>query len=126
MDNFLHHHPASLPDDIRLWAREMRTGMTDAEALMWKILRNRRLANAKFRRQHPVGRYILDFYCVEQRFCVELDGGQHGEATDYDEQRDGWLASQGIQVLRFWNDQVLKETDAVLEVIWRELTKQQS
>ena len=113
------HHPAKLPDDIRAYAREMRSKMTDAEALLWMLLRNRRIAGAKFRRQHPVGRYILDFYCVEQQLGVELDGGQHGEAVTYDQRRDDWLRGQGIQVLRFWNNQMLAEAEAVMEVIYR-------
>jgi len=113
------HHPAKLPEDIRAYAREMRGRMTDAEALLWMLLRNRRIAGAKFRRQHPVGRYILDFYCGENQLGIELDGGQHGEAVNYDQQRDGWLSSQGIQVLRFWNNQMLAETEAVMEAIYR-------
>ena len=115
------HHPAKLPDDIRTWAREMRSGMTDAEALLWKLLRNRRLAGAKFRRQHPIGRYILDFYCAERKLCIELDGGQHGEAVAYDQLRDQWLLGQGIQILRFWNNQMLTETEGVLEMIYQAL-----
>ena len=113
------HHPAKLPEDIRAYAREMRHGMTDAEALLWMLLRNRRIAGAKFRRQHPVGRYILDYYCVEKALGIELDGGQHGEAMAYDQQRDDWLQSQGIRVLRFWNNQMLTETEAVMEVIYQ-------
>lgn len=111
MENIHPHHPAELPEDIREWAREMRSHMTDAEALLWRLLRNRRIAGAKFRRQHPMGRYILDFYCHEKKLCVELDGGQHMEAAAYDQQRDAWLRGQGICVLRFWNNQVLMETE---------------
>jgi adenine-specific DNA-methyltransferase len=92
--------------------------MTDAEALLWVLLRNRRIAGAKFRRQHPVGRYILDFYCDEKRLGIELDGGQHGEAVEYDQQRDDWLLAQGIRVLRFWNNQMLTEIEAVMEAIY--------
>ena len=117
------HHPAKLPDDIRIYAREMRGRMTDAEALLWMLLRNRRIAGAKFRRQHPVGRYILDFYCDEKRLGIELDGGQHGEAVVYDQRRDDWLREQGIKVLRFWNNELLVETDAVMETIYRALTE---
>jgi adenine-specific DNA-methyltransferase len=115
------HHPAKLPEDIRAYARELRGRMTDAETLLWMLLRNRRIAGAKFRRQHPVGRYILDFYCDEQKLGIELDGGQHDEAVEYDQQRDDWLRAQGIQVLRFWNNQMLKETEAVMEAIYRVL-----
>ena len=112
------HHPAQLPEDIKAFARAMRANMTDAEALLWRLLRNRRIADAKFRRQHPVGRYILDFYCVDIQLAVELDGGQHGDAQGYDQRRDAWLATQGILVLRFWNNQMLAEIEAVLEAIY--------
>ena len=118
MENFIPHHPAKLPEGIRAWAREMRGGMTDAEVLLWRFLRNRRMAGAKFRRQHPVGRYILDFYCDQRRLGIELDGGQHAQTLDYDERRDAWLRLQGVRVLRFWNNQVLNETEAVVEVIY--------
>ncbi|WP_404822494.1 endonuclease domain-containing protein [Noviherbaspirillum aerium] len=91
--------------------------MTDTEALMWKLLRNRRMADAKFRRQHPMGRFILDFFCVEKMLAVELDGGQHADAVEYDHARDAWLRQRGVRVLRFWNNQVLIETEAVMEVI---------
>lgn len=117
------HYPAKLPEDIRAYAREMRNRMTDAEALLWMMLRNRRIAGAKFRRQHPVGRYILDFYCDEKRLGIELDGGQHSEAVEYDKQRDSWLRVQGIQVLRFWNNQMLTETEVVLEVIYQAIVE---
>lgn len=119
MDDYIPHHPAKLPDDLRAYAREMRGRMTDAEALLWMLLRNRRIAGAKFRRQHPVGRYILDFYCVEKQLGVELDGGQHGDEAAYDQRRDDWLRGKGIQVLRFWNNQMLAETEAVMEAIYR-------
>jgi very-short-patch-repair endonuclease len=118
MEDFVPHHPAKLPEDIRAFAREMRGRLTDAEALLWMLLRNRRMAGAKFRRQHPVGRYILDFYCDEKKLGIELDGGQHGDAIGYDQQRDGWLQSQGIRILRFWNNQMLAETEAVMEAIY--------
>ena len=95
--------------------------MTDAEALMWKMLRSRRIADVKFRRQHPIGRYILDFYCHEKKLCIELDGAQHMEAESYDEQRAAWLKAQGIKVLRFWNNQMLAETESVMEAIYNEL-----
>ena len=105
MEDYVPHPPAKLPEDIRVFAREMRGRMTDAETLLWMLLRNRRIAGAKFRRQHPVGRYILDFYCAEKQLGIELDGGQHGETIDYDQQRDRWLQAQGISILRFWNNQ---------------------
>jgi very-short-patch-repair endonuclease len=121
MENYTPTPPTKLPEDLRTWAREMRGRMTDAEALLWQLLRNRRIAGAKFRRQHPVGRYILDFYCDEKKLGIELDGGQHTEAVDYDARRDAWLSMQEIRVLRFWNNQVLTETEAVMEAIYSEL-----
>lgn len=121
MDNCFPHHPEQLPDDIRTWAREMRGNMTDAESLLWQLLRNRRLAGAKFRRQHPVGCYILDFYCHDRKLAIELDGGQHAEETDYDRVRDEWLNSHGIKVMRFWNNQMLLETESVAEAIFQAL-----
>ncbi|WP_194727015.1 endonuclease domain-containing protein [Noviherbaspirillum malthae] len=121
MSSLTPHHPSALPEDLLRFAREMRTGMTDAEALMWKLLRNRRVADAKFRRQHPMGRFILDFYCDEKKLAVEIDGGQHADAVDYDQARDAWLRQSGVRVLRFWNNQVLTETEAVMEVIYAAL-----
>jgi very-short-patch-repair endonuclease len=126
MEDYVPHPPAKLPEDIRAYAREMRGRMTDAEALLWMLLRNRRIAGAKFRRQHPVGRYILDFYCDEKKLGIELDGGQHGEATGYDQQRDSWLQTQGIRILRFWNNQMLAETEAVMEAIYQALVESNS
>ncbi len=121
MENYFPHHPAKLPEDIRAWARKMRSRMTDAEALLWMFLRNRRIADAKFRRQHPMGRYILDFYCDEKKLCIELDGSQHMEAVEYDKNRGMWLKASGIHVLRFWNNEVLTETEGVLETIYQAL-----
>jgi adenine-specific DNA-methyltransferase len=126
MEDYVPRQPAKLPEDIRTWAREMRGRMTDAEALLWMLLRDRRIADAKFRRQHPIGRYILDYYCIEKKLAIELDGGQHGEAADYDQQRDSWLRSQGIRVLRFWNNQMLAETEAVMEVNYQAVVEAKS
>lgn len=105
------------PPELRDFARSLRRRLTDAERVMWRLLRNRQIAGAKFRRQHPVKPYILDFYCAEIRLAVELDGGQHAESSR-DRARDAYLAEQGITVLRFWNNQVLRETEAALEVIY--------
>jgi len=120
------HHPAKLPEDIRAFARDLRSRMTDAEALLWMLLRNRRIAGAKFRRQHPEGRYILDFYCDEKKLGIELDGGQHGEVVEYDQQRDSWLQTQGIRMLRFWNNQMMTETEAVMEAIYKAVVETNS
>jgi adenine-specific DNA-methyltransferase len=117
-------YPATLPDNMRARARQLRARMTDAETLLWRLLRNRRLAGAKFRRQHPMGRYILDFYCIEKRLCIELDGGQHMQAATYDAKRDAWLRKNGVHVLRFWNNQVVAETEGVMEAIYQVLVEE--
>ena len=92
--------------------------MTDAERLLWQRLRKRQLAEVKFRRQAPIGKYIVDFASFEKKLIVELDGGQHTLQRDYDSTRTKWLESEGFQVLRFWNYQVFEDIDTVLEVIW--------
>ncbi|HTH79960.1 MAG TPA: endonuclease domain-containing protein [Ramlibacter sp.] len=98
-------------------ARELRKNQTDAEALLWSRLRNRQLAGLKFRRQRPVGNFIADFACVELGLVIELDGGQHVEAAAYDARREAAMRSEGFQTLRFWNHEVLNETDAVMEKV---------
>jgi very-short-patch-repair endonuclease len=89
--------------------------MTDAERKLWHALRNRQLDGLKFRRQHPFGRYVLDFLCEERRLAIELDGGQH--TADGDVSRTAWLSDRGIRVLRFWNNDVLSNLSGVLETI---------
>ncbi|HLX27643.1 MAG TPA: endonuclease domain-containing protein [Casimicrobiaceae bacterium] len=98
-------------------ARHLRTESTDAERRVWWLLRNRRLLGCKFRRQHPIGPFFVDFACVERRLIIELDGGQHTERAQYDSQRTSWLESRGWRVLRFWNDDVLLRPDDALEAI---------
>jgi methionyl-tRNA synthetase len=110
-----------LPPEIREFARKLRQSQTDAESLIWLLLRDRRVGGAKFRRQHPIDPYVLDFYCHEARLAVELDGGQHGDTRAKDERRTAYLKDKGIDVLRFWDNEALKETEAVLEKIWEEL-----
>ncbi len=101
--------------------RQLRKLLTDAERLMWRLLRNRTIDGCKFRRQHPVGPYIVDFICIEKGLVIELDGGQHALAVEKDEKRTRFLNEQGYRVLRFWNNEVLNETEAVLTVILKEL-----
>ena len=96
-------------------ARALRRSQTDAEATLWRWLRDRRLHNFKFRRQAPVGSFIVDFVCLEARLIVELDGGQHVDHAKYDEQRTRFLQSLGFDVVRYWNDDVLLRTENVLE-----------
>ena len=113
-----------LPQDLLDFARQLRKEQTDAERLMWSLLRDRRLAGFKFRRQHPVEPYILDFYCHEGNLAVELDGGQHNEPDERarDSKRTAFLKDRGIRVLRFWNHEVLTNTEGVLQSIYDALT----
>jgi very-short-patch-repair endonuclease len=97
----------------------LRQSATDAEKTLWTHLRNRHLAGLKFRRQHPIGPYIADFACPEAKLVVELDGGRHTEATDA--RRTAYLEAQGNTVVRFWNNEVLQNTEGVLEVLSRYL-----
>jgi very-short-patch-repair endonuclease len=109
----------AVPSDILKFARELRGSHTDAENLLWMFLRDRRFCGFKFRRQHPVSGYILDFYCHECKLAVELDGGGHAaeEQVTYDNERTKELERAGIKVLRFWNDDVLRNTEMVLEAL---------
>ena len=104
-------------------ARLLRKRDTWAEKTVWRWLRNRRFSSYKFRRQHVLGRYTLDFFCLEARLNIELDGNHHGVAEHRakDAERDAWLEGQGIKVLRFWNGQLLRERQFVRDIIWRTL-----
>ena len=99
----------------RMFAKTLRQNMTDSEKRLWKQLRAYRLDGHKFRRQQPIGPYVVDFVHLHARLVVEADGGQHN-ASSKDEERDAWLKQNGFQVLRFWNDEILQETDVVLEI----------
>jgi very-short-patch-repair endonuclease len=98
-------------------AKTLRGNQTDAEKLMWHRLRNRQLLELKFRRQCPIGRYIADFACLEIGLVIELDGGQHVEQLAYDTARAHEMERLGFRTLRFWDNEVLNETDAVMEKI---------
>ncbi|BBA35440.1 uncharacterized protein sS8_3503 [Methylocaldum marinum] len=98
-------------------ARALRKQQTDAEKLLWSRLRNRQLQGCKFRRQQPIGPYIADFLSLEPKLIIELDGGQHTEQQEQDNQRTRYLQALGYRVLRFWNHEVLNDLDAVLEAI---------
>ena len=104
-------------------AKQLRKNSTDAERALWRVLRSRQVAGYKFRRQQPLGPFMVDFVCLEGRLIVELDGGQHNgeEQKANDESRTAWLQAQGFRVLRIWNHEVLKEPDSVCEMIIREL-----
>uniref|UniRef100_A0A7C4CB57 Endonuclease domain-containing protein n=1 Tax=candidate division WOR-3 bacterium TaxID=2052148 RepID=A0A7C4CB57_UNCW3 len=98
-------------------ARRLRRDSTDAERILWRGLRDRRLCGLKFRRQHPIGRFVADFACPQARLVVELDGGQHARRTSGDIHRDRVLRGLGYRVLRFWNGDVLRDPSAVLKAI---------
>ena len=98
-------------------ARELRKNQTNAEKALWSVLRMHRLGGYRFRRQHPMGNYVVDFVCLESHLVVELDGGQHLESNEYDEARTTYLAERGFTVFLFWNNQVLIEMDGVKEAL---------
>lgn len=101
---------------LRKFARVMRKDPTDAEAMLWNILRTKKLDGMRFRRQHPIENYIVDFICLEEKLIIEVDGSQHTENA-YDEKRDAKLTELGFTVLRFWNDEILKNSDAMAQMI---------
>lgn len=101
-------------------AKSLRKRMTDAEAKLWLHLR-RKQSEAKFRRQCPIGKYIVDFVSFDANVIVEVDGGQHAQ-SESDKLRDKWLMSQGFKVLRFWDNDVLKKIEAVIEAIRHEIS----
>lgn len=103
-------------------AKALRNNMTEAEKRLWAELRRRRLLGCKFRRQQPIGPYIVDFACLSLRLIVELDGGQHAREMAHDKSRDRWLTEEGFTVLRFWNHEVFENIQGVLERIADELS----
>ena len=106
---------------IRL-ARQLRRAATDAERLLWHHLRNRVLMGCKFRRQYPIGPYVVDFVCLEARLVLEADGCQHADSSR-DALRDGYLRGLGFHVLRFWNHEILANPEGVFEVIVQRLAE---
>ena len=107
---------------IRQFARNMRREPTDAEAAMWRLLRDRRLSQYKFRRQVPFQKFILDFVCFEKRVVIEIDGSQHAESAR-DTIRDSVLIAEGFRIERYWNNDVLQQPSAVLEDIFAKLAE---
>jgi very-short-patch-repair endonuclease len=98
-------------------ARELRTNLTDAERCLWHALRHKQLGGHRFRRQVPLGPYIVDFVCLAARLIIEVDGGQHSERMEADARRTEWLEGQGFRVIRFWNNDVLGTIEGVLTMI---------
>jgi very-short-patch-repair endonuclease len=102
---------------LKQFAKNLRTNATDVELLLWQHLRSHRFFDVKFKRQQPIGGYIVDFICFKAKLIIELDGGQHMEQREYDEKRTGWLRSQGFEIIRFWNNEVIENLEGVLMVI---------
>ena len=98
-------------------ARQLRKDATDAERLVWKYLRARQLNNVKFRRQQPIGPFIVDFVCFEKKLIIEIDGGHHSENEEINLRRTEWLRAKGYRVIRFWNNEVLQNSRGVFEEI---------
>lgn len=113
------HHSQTSP-----FAKKLRQNQTDAENLIWLHLRNRRFQDLKFRRQHPMGPYIVDFICLEKQLIIELDGGQHAKINFYEQTRTHYFQKQGFKILRFWNNDVLMYLPAIIEKIMLELNIQ--
>ncbi|MDZ7337192.1 MAG: restriction endonuclease subunit S [candidate division KSB1 bacterium] len=109
-----------VPPRLLAFARALRRNAPDAENLLWRLLRNRALAGLKFRRQHPIPPYIVDFYCHELQLVIEIDGGHHDSprVRRHDEKRTAFLEGKGLRLLRFWDNEVLRETEAVLQAIY--------
>jgi very-short-patch-repair endonuclease len=115
-----HHRPTA--KRIRNFAKKMRREPTDAEATMWRLLRDRRLARFKFRRQAPFQNLILDFVCFKERLIVEIDGSQHAD-PERDTARETILVAEGFRIARYWNNDVLQQPTAVLEDILAKLAE---
>jgi very-short-patch-repair endonuclease len=98
-------------------ARDLRNSMTGAEKVLWDVLKKRQICGLKFRNQHPINRYILDFFCHEKMLAIEVDGDVHSERKTYDHYRDEFLKSAGIKTLRFSNSDVLSDLNGVLQRI---------
>jgi very-short-patch-repair endonuclease len=104
-------------------ARSLRRRMTDAERRLWSKLRLRQIEGFRFRRQAPVGPYIVDFICLETKLIIEVDGGQHAAEKDKDDERTAWLEAEGYRVVRFWNNDVLSNTEGVVRMIYSALRR---
>jgi very-short-patch-repair endonuclease len=104
-------------NDLVILSRNLRKRQTDEENLLWRHLRGKQVEGFRYRRQHPFGRFIVDFVCLEKRLILEIDGGQHDIEKHKDEQRANWLLSEGYRVLRFWNSDVLTNIEGVLATI---------
>jgi very-short-patch-repair endonuclease len=113
--------PQRLPNKTHGHARELRHNPTDPESILWSRLRAHRLNGVHFRRQYAIGKFVVDFCAPKNRLIIEIDGSQHLDSADYDAERTATLQSKGYKVLRFWNQDVTHNLEAVLEEIEREL-----
>ena len=104
-------------------AKQLQRNMSPAEIKLWKHLRAHQMGNVHFRNQHAIGNYIVDFCAPRKKLIIELDGSQHLEQKEYDEGRTKYLESRGYRVLRFWNNDVVKDMENVLKVIWSVLNE---
>jgi very-short-patch-repair endonuclease len=111
-------------DAVRI-AKKLRRNETDAEKILWRYLRNRQCGGYKFRRQVPIGSYVVDFLCIDARLVVELDGGQHAEAVAQDAERTKFLESLGYMVIRFWNDEVMGNVAGVFDSLTLTLSRRE-
>ncbi len=103
-------------------AKVLRKSQTDAETVIWQKLRSSQLNGCKFKRQQPLGRYIVDFVCFDKKLIVEIDGGHHATQRDKDLQREQWLQNEGFEVVRFWNNDIFENIEGVLETIMKKLS----
>jgi very-short-patch-repair endonuclease len=106
-------------------AKELHRNMSLAEEKLWQHLRAHRMGHVHFRNQHAIGNYIVDFCAPRRKLIIELDGSQHLEQQDYDEERTKYLEARGYRVLRFWNNDVMNDMDAVLRLIWNALQERE-
>ena len=113
-----------MPSNSILFARQLRRNATDVERMLWARLRRRQLDGHKFRRQAPIGPYTVDFVCLERSLVIELDGSQHADSdVGHDRVRDDYLERRGFQVLRFWNEDISRRLDDVMQMIWLHLQR---
>ncbi len=110
-------------EELIQFCKALRQNSTDVEKILWYFLRNRNLLNCKFRRQHLIGNYIVDFICIDIKLIIELDGGQHNLRQQYDNNRTNFLNQQGFKVLRYWNNELTMQLESVMNDIVNEVEK---
>jgi len=120
-------HKSYIPPNTTTRARHLRQSLTDAETRLWKLLRSRQFETIKFRRQHPIGPYILDFACVAYRIGIECDGSQHAYESNraHDRKRTAYLEEQGWVILRFWNHDILSNAEGLLQALTLTLSQRE-